>query len=296
MHIERANAKINVYLNILSRQENGYHELVSILQTISLCDLVTVDYQPAPQSRVTLTVSGNTELPADCRNLAFRAAERFLQHTHLCGAVRIMLQKHIPAAAGLGGGSADAAAVLRALNCLCGEPLSTDELCELGLTLGADVPFCIRGGAMLATGVGERLERIADMPFAFLVIAIGEKAISTPAAYAALDEKYNFYQQPLIDDKTAETIARLWENQELDDSCAHFFNVFEQVVPKDNTEVETIQRILRESGAIRAMMSGSGPSVFGVFETQSGAEKACETLQQKGMKAFVCHPRGQYID
>ena len=296
MHTERANAKINTYLNITARREDGYHDILSVMQSISLCDLVTVDFQPAPQSRITLSVSGNSDLASDCRNLAWRAAEHFLQHTHLTGAVQIMVQKHIPMAAGLAGGSADAAAVLRALNRLCGEPLTTEELCKIGLSLGADVPFCIRGGAMLATGVGEALERISDMPACTLVIAVGEEGISTPQAYAALDEKYDFFKDPREFNTNASDLIDFWQNDALSASCTCFYNIFEDVVPAGNTDVNTIKQTMRENGAMAAMMSGSGPSVFGVFEMQSEAEKACDALQKQGFKAFVCHPCRQYTE
>lgn len=296
MHTERANAKINTYLNITSRRSDGYHEIASVMQTVSLCDLVTVDFQPAPQSRITLSVSGNADLPTDCRNLAWRAAERFLQHTHLTGVVQIMIQKHIPMAAGLAGGSTDAAAVLRVLNTLCGKPLTTEQLCEIGLSLGADVPFCIRGGTMLATGVGEVLERVAHMPNCTLVIAVGDEGISTPRAYAALDEKYAFFEHPLPKNNDIDELISLWQNDELSASCPCFYNIFEDVIPEENLDVDTIKGILRENGAMRAMMSGSGPSVFGVFDIQAEAEQACTTLQKIGYKAYVCHPCGQYAD
>ena len=293
MYTERANAKINTYLNITSRRPDGYHNIVSVMQTVSLCDLVTVDFQPAPQSRIAFSVSGNADLPADCRNLAWRAAEHFLQHTHLTGTVQIMIQKHIPMSAGLAGGSADAAAVLRALNRLCGDPLTTEALCEIGLSLGADVPFCIRGGAMLATGVGEVLERISNMPDCTLVIAVGEEGISTPRAYAALDEKYGFFEHRLQQNNDVNELINLWQNDELVASYPCFYNIFEDVVPEENSDVDTIKRLMSENGAMRAMMSGSGPSVFGIFDTQSEAERACVALQEKGCKAFVCHPCGQ---
>jgi len=296
MHTERANAKINTYLNITFRRPDGYHDIVSVMQTVSLCDLVTVDFKPAPQSNITLSVSGNGELPTDCRNLAWRAAERFLQHMHLTGTVQIMIQKHIPMSAGLAGGSADAAAVLRALNHLCGEPLTTEELCEIGLCLGADVPFCIRGGAMLAGGVGEVLKRICDMPSCTLVIAVGDKGVSTPQAYAALDEKYGFFEESCQQNIDVNELIELWRNDALSASCSCFYNIFEDIVSEENKDVNIIKRILRENGARRAMMSGSGPSVFGVFEAQSEAEQACFVLQEKGYKAFVCHPRGQYTE
>lgn len=296
MYTERANAKINAYLNITSRREDGYHNIVSVMQTVSLCDIVTVDFQPAKQSRITLTVSGNAELPTDSRNLAWRAAELFLQDTNLTGAVQITIQKHIPASTGLGGGSADAAAVLRVLNHLCGEPLSIERLAQIGLMLGADVPFCIRGGAMLATGVGEVLQRVPNMPPCALVIAIGNDGVSSPKAYAALDEKYDFFKLSREDNTDAQELIDLWQNDALSASCTCFYNIFEDVVAKENPDVVLAKRTMRENGAMRAMMSGSGPAVFGVFEEQSEAEKACTALQELGLKAFVCQPRGQYID
>ncbi len=296
MYTEKANAKINVYLNIQSRREDGYHNIVSVMQTVTLCDLVTVDFQPAPQSQIMLSVSGDDELPTDCRNLAWRAAERFLQHTHLTGVVQILIQKHIPMSAGLAGGSADAAAVLRALNRLCKELLTTEELCEIGITLGADVPFCIRGGTMLVTGVGEKLKRISAMPPCTLVVAIGGKGVSTPQAYAALDEKYSFFAYPRAEDNDVYQLIDLWQDDALAASCASFYNIFEDIVSEQNPDVDTIKRAMRENGAIRAMMSGSGPSVFGVFEDRADAERACVSLQKLGYKAFICCPRAQYID
>ena len=296
MYTERANAKINTYLNITARRSDGYHDIVSVMQTVSLCDLVTVNFQPAPQSSIMLSISGNSDLPTDCRNLAYRAAERFLQHTNLTGAVQIMIQKHIPVSAGLAGGSTDAAAVLRALNRLCRDPLTVEELCKIGLLLGADVPFCIRGGAMLATGIGDALERISDMPSCTLVIAIGEEGISTPRAYAALDEKYGFFEVSNQQNTNANELIDLWQNNALSASCSCFYNIFEGVIPKENNDVEAIKHTMRENGAMQAMMSGSGPSVFGVFEAQTDAEQAYFALQEQGYRAFVCYPIGQYTE
>lgn len=296
MHTQRANAKINTYLNIESRRPDGYHNIVSVMQTISLCDLVMVDFQFAPQSSIALSVSGNFEIPADCRNLAWHAAELFLERTHVTGTVKIAIQKHIPMAAGLAGGSADAAAVLRALNQLCGEPLSVEELCTLGLMIGADVPFCICGGTMLSTGVGEKLAPIAEMPPCTLVVAIGEKGVSTPQAYGALDEKYDFFNSPHSGETDVYELIDLWKTDALVASCACFYNIFEDVVAEQNADIDIIKRVMRQGGAIRAMMSGSGPSVFGVFETPNEAEKTNASLQEMGYKSFVCHPMGQYAN
>lgn len=150
MHTERANAKINLYLDMVGRRENGYHDLYTLMQTVSLCDLISVDFRPSIHTSITLQASGNDKMPLDCRNLAWRAAELFLQRAERSGEVRIIIEKHIPMAAGLAGGSTDAAAVLRALNKLTGDPLTVEELCEIGAKLGADVPFCVVGGFAIA--------------------------------------------------------------------------------------------------------------------------------------------------
>ena len=155
MRTERANAKINLYLDVVGRRENGYHNIVSIMQTVSVCDLVSVEFRPGLHTRIALTASGNSGMPTDCRNLAWRAAELYLSQTGQSGEVLISIEKHIPMAAGLAGGSTDAAAVLRAMNRLCGNRLSTKELCELGARLGADIPFCIIGGGSVLFGSGE---------------------------------------------------------------------------------------------------------------------------------------------
>ena len=296
MHTEKANAKINTYLNIQSRREDGYHNIVSVMQTVSLCDLVTVDLQPAQETKITLSVSGNAEVPTDCRNLAWRAAERFLQELDMRAEVHIAIQKHIPMAAGLAGGSADAAAVLRALNRLSGEPFTTEELCQIGLRLGADVPFCIRGGAMLAAGIGEDLHRVSDMPSCSLVIAIGKEGVSTPQAYALLDEKYSNFEQPYAQNTDVKALINLWQTGDLCASSAHFFNVFEDVISEQNADVNAIKLVLDACGAMRSLMSGSGPSVFGIFEDANEAEQASASLQKMGFRAFICHPCGRYID
>lgn len=296
MHTEKANAKINTYLNIQSRREDGYHNIVSVMQTVSLCDFVTVDLQPAQETEITLSVLGNAEVPTDSRNLAWRAAERFLQTAKLTKKVHIAIQKQIPMAAGLGGGSADAAAVLRALNRLCQMPFTTEELCQIGLTLGADVPFCIRGGAMLVEGIGEVLHRAPDMPPCTLVVAIGKEGVSTPQAYALLDEKYSNFEYPHNKNTDVRELMDLWQKGDLAASCIGFFNIFEDVIAEQNADVDTIKLAMREGGAMRSMMSGSGPSVFGIFEDANEAEQALASLQKMGFRAFICHPCKGYED
>ena len=294
MQTERANAKINLYLDVVGRRENGYHDIVSIMQTVSLCDIVTVHYTPTSHLSIRLSASGNADMPTDCRNLAWRAAERYLARIGQSGEVSITIEKHIPMAAGLAGGSADAAAVLRAMNRLCGNRLSTAELCELGVGLGADIPFCIVGGGALVSGIGERLEEIAPMPDCTLVVACMGEGVSTPWAYGRLDELHGNFAQARAEDPRAASIVTAMEKGTVLDVCEDFYNLFEEVVPAVQPYVDRIKTVMTQGGAVRAMMSGSGPSVFGVFSRIEDATATVEALRGMGAAAFVCHPRTKY--
>ena len=288
---ERANAKINLYLDIVSRRENGYHDLYTVMQTVSLCDLVTVDYKPSIHTNISMRASGNDKMPLDCRNLAWRAAELFLQRAKRSGEVCITIEKHIPMAAGLAGGSTDAAAVFRALNSLCGSPLSTEELCELGARLGADVPFCILGGCAIAEGIGDRLTPIhgLDSTCALVVACMGE-GVSTPWAYGELDTRFGGFLEPRSIENGKKLTTFLQNQENVSVFCADFYNIFETVVPSVQECVNPIKDAMCMHGAIRSMMSGSGPSVFGIFEDREKASTACEVLRSMGADAFVCHP------
>ena len=295
MRTERANAKINLYLDVVGRRENGYHDIVSIMQTVSLCDLVTVDYHPAAHTSIRLLSSGNDAMPTDCRNLAWRAAELYLGRVQKSGEITITIEKHIPMAAGLAGGSADAAAVMRGLNRLCGNLLSHTELCALGAKLGADIPFCITGGGSLVTGIGDALEEIASMPKVPLVVACMGEGVSTPWAYGKLDELHGAFAEPRVAGEGCGRIVDAMKNASMDAVCGDFYNIFEEVVPSVQPYVEQIKRVMNDGGALRSMMSGSGPSVFGLFVTVADAEAACSALREMGAAAFVCHPCGKYL-
>lgn len=288
---ERANAKINLYLDVVSRRENGYHDLYTVMQSVSLCDLVTVDFRPGIHTNIFMQASGNDKMPLDCRNLAWRAAELFLQRVNKSGEVKITIEKHIPMAAGLAGGSSDAAAVFRALNSLCGEPLSTKELCALGAKLGADVPFCIVGGCAVAEGIGDRLTPIhgLDSTCALVVACMGE-GVSTPWAYGELDTRFGGFLTERSIENGKKITASLQNNEHASAFCADFYNIFEEVVPSVQPCVDPLKKTMREHGALRSMMSGSGPSVFGIFESVASASAACEALKAMGASAFVCHP------
>ena len=301
-----APAKINLFLDITARRPDGYHEISGVMQTISLCDAVTIEVteptgmylcslgaHTAGAASITLTCT-NPDLPTDSRNLAWRAAEKFFAATGRgCKDLLIHIEKNIPAAAGMAGGSTDAAAVLVALNDLFGHPLTADQLCEVGLTLGADGPFCIRGGARITEGIGEVLTPITPMPPCELVVACGGEGVSTPAAYKALDTLYGNFDPAAYTPRTRELTtlkSALWQS-DLTALCGSMFNLFESVVLPDRPVARQIKETLLSAGAVTAMMSGSGPSVFGVFPKGDGsAEKAREALEALGIPAWVCEP------
>lgn len=292
MRLERANAKINLYLNVLSKREDGYHRIQSVMQTVSLCDLISLDFYPSVHTSIRMQASGDPSLPTDCRNLAFRAAERLLAHTGRSGAVEIRLEKHIPIAAGLAGGSADAAAVLRGLNALLGSPLSTEELCALGAGLGADVPFCIRGGCAEVGGIGEELESIRPMTSRPMLVACLGEGVSTPWAYAELDRRYgNFAEVREEDGRLSRLLSALEKGEDLAQTGA-LYNVFEEAVLPQRPKAFALRQAMLDGGASAAMMSGSGPSVFGIFPDEQSAASTLEVLRGMGAVAFLCYPRG----
>ncbi|MBQ8431905.1 MAG: 4-(cytidine 5'-diphospho)-2-C-methyl-D-erythritol kinase [Clostridia bacterium] len=294
MHVEQAYAKINLYLDVESRRANGYHNIVSIMQTVSLQDTIRVEFTPTASTEIILTAPGNHAMPLDQRNLAWRAADRFLRHTNQTGRVEISIEKQIPMAAGLAGGSADAAAVFRALNSLCTSRLSTEELCALGSGLGADIPFCIVGGSALVTGIGEVMEPAPALPPCYLVVACMGEGVSTVWAYGELDERYQNFTATSGNDPRPQRILEHFRGQRIAEACPLFYNIFEDVVCEVNPYVEKEKSLMEQAGAIAAMMSGSGPSVFGIFEKETEAEQACAALKDMGARAFVCQPTKKY--
>ena len=303
----RANAKINLFLDITGRREDGYHTITGVMQAISLCDTVTVEVTDPTDGRclcvlgprggmaeeIALTCT-NPDLPTDHRNLAWKAAERFFSATGRgCRRLALHIEKRIPAAAGWAGGSTDAAAVLKALNELFDHPLSEEELRALGLTLGADVPFCMAGGAQITKGVGEVLTPVAPLPDCELVIACGGEGVSTPAAYKALDGLYGNFDPAVYTPRREELAALLTalEKGDGDGVRGSTFNLFETVILPERPVARQIKETLLSSGAVTALMSGSGPSVFGIFRKgDGGAQRALERLSEQGISAWVCEP------
>lgn len=285
-----ARAKINLYLDILSRRENGYHNILSIMQSVALCDTVTLTALPAGSG---ICIETNiSSLPTDRRNLAYRAAEKFGEVIGYLPDVLIQITKQIPMSAGLAGGSADAAAVLRGLNLLCNTKLSQERLCELGATLGADIPFCIAGGAMITEGIGEILTPCDGLPEdQWLVIACGGEGVSTPDAYRALDEAHGNFAVPHAPDPRFALLKTALSAGDTATVGDNMYNIFEEIVLPSHSVAAKLIADMRASGAQSAMMSGSGPSVFGLFATKEMAEEAAQRIERTlGIRAYVTHP------
>ena len=285
-----ARAKINIYLDILSRRENGYHNIQSIMQTIDLCDTVTLTRLPAGSGICVETdVHG---LPTDRSNLAWRAAERFAPLLGAIPDVKIRIEKRIPMAAGLGGGSADAAAVLRGLNRLFDIHAPIEELCRIGAGFGADIPFCTVGGAMQVEGIGEILTPCKGLSErVWLLVACGGEGISTPAAYGALDRMYDNFVAPHQSEGRFDALRQALERDDLPAIGSHMYNIFEQAVLPTHSTAPRLIGEMRQRGALAAMMSGSGPSVFGLFEEESVAREAAAGIERElGIAVHVTHP------
>ncbi len=258
-----APAKINLTLNIEGRREDGYHLLSSVFQSISLADEVVLEVEEGING-ICLTLS-DPLLPADERNTAYKAARVFYEALGISPCVRIFVQKIIPQQAGLGGGSADAAAVLVGLNALYNQPFSIEQLCVLGEKVGADVPFCIVGGTAFVEGIGEIITPLSALSPCFVLIVKPPIGVSTKEAYAAVDSK-----ETVRADQAA--MLKAIENDDITAVGAQLSNAFEQALAI--REVEDVLDRLRKSDTVGAMMSGSGSAVYALFKDIDSA-KAC---------------------
>lgn len=280
-----AYAKINLFLDIESLREDGYHNIISHMQSVTLHDTVHVEREESGEREISV-LCDNSDVPCDKSNLVYKAADIFPRNI---GKVKIEIEKRIPMAAGLAGGSADAAATLIALNSLCEEPMSKDELKAIGIKLGADVPFCIEMGACIARGTGELLENTVPMPHFPIVIARMGEGMSTPYAYKALDKKYDSFKNYLPKtDKLA--IITNGDNVDIYEYSKGLFNIFEEVVEAERPAVTSLKQLLIDNGAVAAMMSGSGTSVFGIFKDEEDAKRAEASAISAGAFAAVCYP------
>ena len=281
---EKAYAKINLYLDVTGRRDDGFHDILSVMHSVSLADTINVDADYSDATHIVLTTN-SPELSVDSSNLIYKAAEKYLRYFDINANVAIHLEKNIPIGAGLGGGSSDAAATIRALNRVF-RKADTDQLIELASELGSDVPFCVLGGMSVCVGRGEVFTQLSTSEKMNFVIAIGDTRISTPKAYAALDELYDNFKSAR-DPKVHKNIQRIIGMLESDTLDIPYYNIFEDVTKID--EIAKIKETMRKNKAEYTLMSGSGPSVFGKFANNDDAKRACDALKINGFSAFVCH-------
>ena len=275
---EAAWAKLNLSLDVLSTRPDGFHDLRMIMQSVDLHDDVTVTLDGTGVCRAE---TNRSYLPCGADNVAVRAAQVFLERAGLDCGVHIRLHKRIPVCAGLGGGSSDAAAVLRALNRLAGAGFSRAQLEELGALVGSDVPYCVAGGTMLAEGRGERLTPVTPMPRLPVVICKPDFSVSTPELYQALDETF-IEKRP--DQKAMQLNLQKGDLLGIGGSLC---NVFEPVVMQKHFDINYIRSMMYTYGAYGAQMTGSGSAVFGIYDSFEYATVACTMLKDKYSQIFL---------
>lgn len=275
--IRKAYAKINLGLDVIGRLENGYHEVKMVMQTVGIYDVLTLT--KIPQGIIVTTDSG--ELPTDDNNLIYKAARLMIEKYNIPEGVSIHLEKNIPIAAGMAGGSTDAAGTFLGMNELFALNATVQELQELGVKVGADVPYCIMGGTALAEGIGEKLSPLPTPPECILLIAKPDINVSTKYVYEHLDSE-GVEEHPDIDGMT-DALTR----KDLQGIVERLGNVLENVTVKKHPIIAEIKSCMLEHGAMGSLMSGSGPTVFGIFDKKEDAEKAMKYIRDKELAKQV---------
>lgn len=268
-----APAKINLTLDVTGRRADGYHTISSIMQSVSLSDTV---YISKAEAVISVDCSDNS-LPCGEGNIAYKAAREFFSYTEITSGASVKIEKHIPLQAGLGGGSADAAAVIVGLNELFDTRLSLEQLCEIGAKIGADVPFCTVGGTKLCQGIGEIISYVPPLENCFIIIAKGKSGISTKKAYAKIDSLETQTADISLYDGSLASVKKIGRN------------IFEQVA--ENEDVPKLKKLMAECGAEYTAMSGSGSAVFGLFalsRQKNAAGQCARLLRSKGYFAEAC--------
>ena len=279
---EPAYGKLNLTLDVLGKREDGYHDLKSVMQTVSLRDDIEIDVGTGKPWCLKCAKEG---VPCDERNLAWKAAKLYCDTMGKDpDGLEIRIEKRIPSQAGMGGGSADAAAVLRALNTYYGNPLSVFELAELGAQVGSDVPFCVVGGTCLCEGRGEILTKLPDMPDCVFVCCKPEFSVSTPELYRKIDAV------AISERPDHEAMESALTAGDLEKVANNVFNVFEPVVAAEYPVVDEIKTVMGEYGAIFSQMTGSGSVVFAIVDEPLNAVAISSILKKDYPDVFVCKP------
>lgn len=286
-HTESAWAKLNLTLDILGKRPDGYHEMKMVMQSIDLCDNLELSEREAPGTAVSSTLP---YLPRDGGNIAAKAAEVFFAHLgRPAPGLDIHIRKQIPVCAGMAGGSSDAAAVLRLLRRHYAPSMPEEELEAVAAQVGSDVPYCVRGGTALARGRGEILTDLPPLPACYFAVCKPTFPISTPELFAQVRTR-RLHCHP----DTAGMISAL-EQGDLEGVAHRLYNVFEDVLPRKYAQVFEIKRSLLDLGAIAASMTGSGPTVFGLFRDEENARQAADALKAHFPAAFFCKNVGRAV-
>ncbi len=281
---EKAYAKLNLTLDVISKRPDGYHDLEMIMQSISLYDSVSV--RIGCGEGISL-ISNLGYIPTDEKNIAVKAAIAFFDATGIKNdGVAIVLEKRIPSCAGLAGGSSDGAAVLRLMNRLYGTGLSRDELCEIGVRVGADVPFCIVGGTAIARGRGEIITDIGPLQGGYFVLCKPRRGMSTKSVFGKLSVD-NIKKHP---DTNAVHQAIL--SEDISGIASGAYNVLEEIVEHECSEITDIRNLMEQNGAMKAMMTGSGSTIFGIFDSEVSAKRAFGVMKKQYESVFFATPAG----
>ena len=274
----KAYAKIKLGLDVIRRRPDGYHEVKMIMQTVGIYDVLTFQKREGTGKFPDIVISlDKEELPCDKNNLIYKAAELIMKAYNIREGVDITLNKNIPIAAGMAGGSTDAAAVFHGLNELFGLSMSLEEMKQMGVKIGADVPYCIVGGTMLSEGIGEILTPLPAPPKAFLVIAKPDISVSTKFVYE------NLHADTLIYHPDIDGMVEALRQGSLAGITDRMGNVLETVTQKAYPVIAELKEEMRNGGAQNALMSGSGPTVFGIYKEQGAARESYEAIRKSGL-------------
>lgn len=279
----KAPAKINLSLDIVGKRSDGYHEVMMVLQAISLYDTVKVTCDKDTESEEIKITCTDPVIPTDDSNIVAKAARAFFKYTNeKQHKLTIDIEKNIPSQAGLAGGSTDAAAVLLALNLIYDTRLNNKTLCEIASFIGADVPFCIQGGTMLATETGTTLEKLIHLKKCYIVLVKPDISVSTKEAYDKCDSK------PYKQFKYTEELVNMLYKRSIRNVCSVLYNEFEQVL--DLPEINEIKLKFMDNKALGTSMSGSGSAVYGIFDSEKKAQKCKENLEKEYKKVYLVTP------
>lgn len=268
--ITKAYAKVNLTLDVLSKRDDGYHELESVMQSVSLFDLIIIDKSDTIRVKTNLN-----HLPTNENNIAFKAAKLFFEKSGISGGASVLIHKNIPIGAGLGGGSSDGASTLIALNRLYGYPLTDDELFKLAAKVGADVPFCMLGSTALAGGIGEKLKKLSPCRGLNMLIVKPKVSISTPEIFKLIDS------EPIKKHPNNEEMVAAIENGDIEKICANTLNVLRYATQRRCPQIGGIIAEMKKGGALCSEMTGSGSAVFGIFSSARDADECAKRFYSK---------------